>query len=131
MGRLKTLCKLLSTSSGLLCNCEALNFAFPAVLAGGHDVMRLMLSAPRPSISWKDNALVTSRESGMSSQGQDEQCHLQLVDTHLLPNNICRYHGNILSPVLSVSAWVHDIQSQRTGRCALVQWPAPVQWDPD
>ena len=67
----------------------------------------------------------------MSSQGQDEQRHLQLVDTHLLPNNICRYHGNILSPVLSVSAWVLDIQSQRTGRCALVQWPAPVQWDPD
>ena len=42
-------------------NCETLNFAFPAVLAGGHDVMRLMLSAPRPSISWKDNILVTSR----------------------------------------------------------------------
>ena len=77
--------------------------------AGGHDVMRLMLSAPRPSISWKDNTLVTLRECGMSSQGQDEQRHLQLVDTHLLPNNICRYHGNILSPVLSVSAWVHDI----------------------
>ena len=69
----------------------------------------------------------------MSSQGQDEQCHLQLVDTdtHLLPNNICRYHGNILSSVLSVSAWVLDIQSQGTGRCALVQWPASVQWDPD
>ena len=64
----------------------------------------------------------------MSSQGQDEQCHLQLVDTdtHLLPNNICRYHGNILSSVLSVSAWVLDIQSQRTGRCALVLWPDPV-----
>ena len=25
----------------------------------------------------------------MSSQGQDEQRHLQLVDTHLLPNRVC------------------------------------------